>query len=54
MNKVRIIGIAILIIAVIIHFTLENDISEFISGFLFAGGIGLILSGKTTKPKIRF
>jgi multisubunit Na+/H+ antiporter MnhG subunit len=53
MNKVRIIGIVILIIAVIIHFTLENDISVGISAFLFAIGIGLFIAGKINIPKIK-
>jgi len=52
MNKVRIIGLVLLIIGLIIHFALDTDISLFFSWFFFWGGVGLIIAGKIIKPKI--
>ena len=49
MNKIRIIGLVILVIGIIIQFALENDATDFISGLLIGGGIGLIITGKVGK-----
>ncbi|MFD0837574.1 hypothetical protein ACFQ0I_17485 [Mariniflexile aquimaris] len=49
MNKIRIIGLVILVIGIIIQFTLENDATDFISGLLIGAGIGLLLTGKIGK-----
>ena len=46
MNKIRIIGLVILIIGIVIQFTIENDPADFISGILIGIGIGLLLTGK--------
>jgi len=52
MNKIRIIGLVILVIGIIIQFALENDATDFISGLLIGGGIGLIITSKVGKsPK---
>ena len=52
MNKIRIIGLVILVIGIIIQFALEYDATDFISGLLIGGGIGLIITGKVGKsPK---
>jgi len=56
MNKIRVIGLVILIIGIIIQFALENDTTDFVSGLLIGAGIGLILTGKvgrTSKIIIR-
>lgn len=53
MNKIRIIGLIILIVGIIIQFTLENDATDFISGLSIGGGIGLLLTGKIGKPAIK-
>jgi hypothetical protein len=53
MNKIRIIGLVILVAGIVIQFTLEGDISEFLSAFFFAIGLGLLIAGKITKPKMR-
>jgi len=52
MNKIRIIGLVLLIIGTIIQFTLESDITDFISAAGIGAGIGLLLTGRVTKPSI--
>jgi len=49
MNKIRIIGLLILVLGIIVQFTLENDTSDFISGILFGVGIGLTITGKISE-----
>ncbi len=49
MNKVRIIGLVILILGIIIQFTLENDAIDMISGVLIGFGIGLLITGRIGK-----
>ncbi|MFD2910156.1 hypothetical protein ACFSX9_15605 [Flavobacterium ardleyense] len=44
MNKSTIIGIAFLLIATLLHFYYENDITDFLSGFFIGGGVVLLLS----------
>lgn len=52
MNKIRIIGLVILVVGTIIQFALENDAADFISGLLIGGGIILLITGKLYKsPK---
>jgi len=51
MNKIRVFGIAILVIGIIIMFKIDNDFYSFIGGFLIGIGIGLIISGKTIFSK---
>lgn len=46
MNKIRYIGLAILVVGVIIQFTIDNDAIDFISGLLIGVGIGLLLTSK--------
>ncbi|WP_161804640.1 MULTISPECIES: hypothetical protein [Lacinutrix] len=52
MNKTRIIGLVLLVIGIIIQFTLENDATDFISGVLIGIGIGLVITGKVSKPAL--
>jgi len=52
MNKRRIIDLDILIIGIVIQFTLENDLTDFISGALIGRRIELSLIGKITKSAI--
>jgi len=47
MNRIRIIGLIILLIGIIIQFSFDNDGTDFITGFLVGGGIGLLITGKT-------
>lgn len=49
MNRTRIIGLVILSIGIIIQFVLENDATDFISGFFIGGGIVLVITGKVGK-----
>ncbi len=52
MNKIKIIiGSLILVIGIIIQFTLENELSDFISGLLIGIGIGLFFTGLTKANK---
>lgn len=46
MSKARILGITILIIGIIVKFTLENDMTDFVSGLLIGVGTGVIITGK--------
>jgi hypothetical protein len=50
MNKIRIIGVVILVIGIIIQFTLDNDATDFVSGLLIGGGFGLLITGRVGKP----
>ncbi|MEO8772867.1 MAG: hypothetical protein ABI263_00935 [Gelidibacter sp.] len=52
MNKIRIIGLVVLAIGIIIKFALEDDANDFITGILIGVGIGLLLTGKISKPSI--
>ncbi len=53
MNKTRIFGITIIIIGFISFFSLENDLTRFISGILIGLGIGLTINNlKKIKNKI--
>lgn len=51
MNKIRIIGLVILIVGIIIQFALEDDALDFISGLLIGGGVGLLITGKVGRPR---
>lgn len=51
MNKTRISGLRIPIVAIIITFTLVNDSVYLISGLLIGYGIGLFLTGKFGKKQ---
>ena len=46
MNKIRIIGIMILIVGITLHFTLKNDGIDFITGAFLGGGIILLITGQ--------
>lgn len=52
MNKVRVIGIILLVVGIIIQFTMENDLIDFISAVGIGVGIGLIMTGKVVKPSM--
>ena len=45
MNRIRIIGLILLVIGIILHFSFENDGADFLTGFLVGGGIALLLTG---------
>ena len=47
MNKIRIIGLVIFIIAVITQLSIENDMIDFFSAVFIGIGIGLLYAGKT-------
>jgi hypothetical protein len=52
MNKVRIIGLVLLIVGISIQFTMENDMTDFISAAGIGAGFGLLVTGKVVKPSI--
>lgn len=52
MNKSRLIGLVLLTIGIIMHFTIEHDATDFITGLLMGVGFGLLLTGKISKPSI--
>ena len=47
MNTTRILGLIMLFAAITIHFIVENDLTDFISGLLIGAGIALLITGKT-------
>lgn len=52
MNKSRIVGIIMIVIAIVLYFTFENDGNDFLIGFLGGGGLVLLLTdtfGKKNK-----
>ena len=51
MNKTRLLGVSTLITGIIFMYTIENDLSSFISGILIGIGTVLTISGKTILSK---
>jgi multisubunit Na+/H+ antiporter MnhG subunit len=52
MNKIRILGLVILVIGIIIQFAFENDGNDFISGLLIGIGVVLLITGKIGTPTL--
>ena len=46
MNKIRVIGLLMLIIAIILHIVFKNDGIDFITGAILGGGIILLMTGQ--------
>ncbi len=46
MNRIRIIGLIMLIIGILLQFPFNNDGSDFLSGLLLGAGIPLLILGK--------
>lgn len=51
MDKIRIIGLLLLIVGIFSQLMIENDLTDFISGVLIGAGLGLLLIGGKSKPK---
>ncbi len=51
MNKIRIIGLIMLIIGIILQFSFESDGTDFFTGLLAGGGIGLLITGQIRSEK---
>ena len=51
MNKIRIIGLLILVIGLIVKFNFKNDVPSFIIGLLIGIGIALLSRGRFGKKK---
>ncbi len=52
MIKMKIIGLAILLIGIIIKFVIENELLDFISGILIGAGIALFFIGQIRAKKM--
>ena len=51
MNRIRIIGLILLIIGIILPLAFENDETDFLCGLLVGGGIGLFITGQIKSKK---
>ena len=51
MNKTRLLGFSMLIIGIILMYTIDNDLSYFISGVLIGIGGVMTIAGKTIFSK---
>ena len=51
MNRVRIIGLVMIIIGILVILAPSNDLTGFITGALLGGGIVLLATGKTIWSK---
>ncbi|PYE83202.1 hypothetical protein DFQ11_101634 [Winogradskyella epiphytica] len=51
MNRTRIIGLILLIIGAILPFTVETDLTDFVTGLLIGIGIALLIIGKGKRVK---
>lgn len=49
MNKIRQIGLGLLVLGIILHFSLAQYVSYFIIGIIIGLGIGLLITGKVKK-----
>ncbi|EIJ39245.1 MULTISPECIES: hypothetical protein [Galbibacter] len=45
MNKIRIIGLAILVIGILVQYIADQEGTDFISGILIGVGAGLLIAG---------
>ncbi|HEA30265.1 MAG TPA: hypothetical protein ENH91_09765 [Leeuwenhoekiella sp.] len=52
MNKVRILGVILIVTAVILNFTLAHDLIDFASGLLLGSGIALVITGKISRKPL--
>ncbi|WP_165929317.1 hypothetical protein [Flavobacterium hiemivividum] len=46
MNRVRIIGLVLVIIGIILHLSFENDGIDFLTGAFVGGGVTLLFTGQ--------
>ena len=51
MNKARIVGLIMIVIAVVMHFTFENDSTDFFVGFFGGGGFGILFAGNLARKQ---
>lgn len=51
MNSIRIIGLIMLIIGIILHFSFQNDGTDFLAGFLAGSGILLVVGQIKSKSR---
>lgn len=49
MNKARIVGLIMIVIAIVMYFTFENDATDFLVGFFGGGGLGIVFAGSVSK-----
>ncbi len=53
MNTVRLIGLLLLIVGVVLHFTFEGSIIDFFKGLLFGAGFIMLVVGRIGKRKLQ-
>lgn len=46
MNKARIVGIIMIVIAVVLYFAFKNDANDMLVGFFAGGGLGILIAGR--------
>ncbi|WP_432670649.1 hypothetical protein [Flavobacterium sp. SM2513] len=51
MKKARSIALFMVVLAVVLHYTFENDGIDFIIGFLAGGGVALLITGTFARKK---
>lgn len=51
MNRIRIIGLVLLIIGVVLHFSFDNGGADFLKGLLIGGGAALLITGQIKSKK---
>jgi|AntRauTorckE6833_2_1112554.scaffolds.fasta_scaffold37079_3 membrane-bound ClpP family serine protease len=51
MNKVRILGLILLLVAVVIQFYLEHEAADFLTGLFAGAGIPLMIIGRFNSMK---
>ena len=51
MNRIRIIGLIMLIVGIVLQFSFENDGTDFLTGLLVGGGIALLITGQIKSKK---
>jgi hypothetical protein len=51
MNKARTIGLFMVVLAVVLHYSFEKDGIDFIIGFLAGGGVALLITGTFARKK---
>ncbi len=48
MNRVRITGILLMILGIILAFSFENDLTDFLMGLFIGSGVVFLITGRTT------
>ena len=49
MNKARLVGLIMIVIAIVLYFAFENDGNDFLMGFFGGGALALLFSGRFSR-----